>query len=158
MHCVMARGLYLRANGRLPCYCSAGETVTLGQVTPRAMPEDFFDTVFDGPGFAHVRRSMADAARKHAPLRERGLAVWNSSSCPRAWSPSPSDLAGFAGISSPLSSGWGASDSSSGRLDQPTDRPDQRPFGTLCGPRGVFTPPPRMLPFPAPGSAALTGL
>lgn len=59
MHCVMARGLYLRAGGRLPCYCSAGETVTLGQVTPRAMPEDFFDAVFDGPGFAHVRRSMA---------------------------------------------------------------------------------------------------
>lgn len=60
MHCVMARGLYLRADGRLPCYCSAGETVTLGQVNPRAMPEDFFDAVFGGPGFAHVRRCMAE--------------------------------------------------------------------------------------------------
>lgn len=35
MNCRMTRGIYLRANGEINCYCSSGEQVTLAQLGPR---------------------------------------------------------------------------------------------------------------------------
>lgn len=59
MNCVMTRGMYLRANGRLPCYCSAGETVTLGCIDHRNLPSDMVADVFESPAFQHIRSAMA---------------------------------------------------------------------------------------------------
>lgn len=59
MHCVMTNGLYLRASGRLPCYCGAGETVTLGRVPAAGDGRDFVRDVFAGGLFAEIRRKQA---------------------------------------------------------------------------------------------------
>ncbi|MFH1028996.1 MAG: radical SAM protein, partial [Pseudomonadota bacterium] len=59
MKCVMNRGIYLRADGRLPCYCGAGETVTLG-VLPRNRPFNFISDYYHNPAFARIRTMMAE--------------------------------------------------------------------------------------------------
>jgi len=32
MNCRMSRGIYLRANGEINCYCSTGEQITLAKL------------------------------------------------------------------------------------------------------------------------------
>ena len=59
MNCIMTRGLYLRADGRLPCYCSAGETVTLGRLDHGNLPGDIAADVFESPAFTRIRAAMA---------------------------------------------------------------------------------------------------
>ncbi len=58
MRCVMTYGLYLRADGRLPCYCGAGETVTLGRFQP-GRGGDFVEDVFTKGAFARIREAQA---------------------------------------------------------------------------------------------------
>jgi len=58
VRCVMTYGLYLRADGRLPCYCGAGETVTLGRYVP-GEGRDFVEDVFHKGLFAHIREAQA---------------------------------------------------------------------------------------------------
>lgn len=65
MKCVMSRGIYLRADGRLPCYCGAGETITLGRVPVDGSLFDFAaDHYFGGP-FTRIRESMAESMVPH---------------------------------------------------------------------------------------------
>ena len=59
MNCIMTRGLYLRADGRLPCYCSAGETVTLGRLDHGNLPGDIAADVFESSSFTRIRAAMA---------------------------------------------------------------------------------------------------
>jgi organic radical activating enzyme len=55
----MSRGVYLRADGRLPCYCGAGETITLGQVPFDGKPLNFFKEFYQSSQFQHIRESMS---------------------------------------------------------------------------------------------------
>lgn len=59
MKCVMSRGVYLRADGRLPCYCSAGETITLGRIPIDGSRFDFTRDYYYSERFEHIRRSMS---------------------------------------------------------------------------------------------------
>lgn len=58
MKCIMNRGVYLRASGRLPCYCGSGETVTLGRLPDGTDAYDFFEQYYQKGSFAHIRRKM----------------------------------------------------------------------------------------------------
>ncbi|MGA2331265.1 MAG: radical SAM protein [Syntrophales bacterium] len=55
----MSRGVYLRADGRLPCYCGSGETVTLGQVPIDGSPFQFISDYYRKGLFSHIRKSMS---------------------------------------------------------------------------------------------------
>ena len=57
MRCVMSYGLYLRADGRLPCYCGAGETVTLGRFIPNK-GVDFVNDIFTRGLFERIRTAQ----------------------------------------------------------------------------------------------------
>ena len=59
MKCVMSRGVYLRADGRLPCYCGAGETVTLGRVPINGHPFDFMRDNYMKGLFNRIRESQS---------------------------------------------------------------------------------------------------
>ena len=76
MNCIMTRGLYLRADGRLPCYCSAGETVTLGRLDHGNLPGDIAADVFESSSFTRIRAAMAQGKAPfpgvHLPRRGRG--------------------------------------------------------------------------------------
>lgn len=71
MNCVMTRGMYLRADGRLPCYCSAGETVTLGRLDHANLPGNIAADVFEAPGMARIRRAMAQGKAPHPGICEQ---------------------------------------------------------------------------------------
>jgi pyruvate-formate lyase-activating enzyme len=58
MKCVMTWGLYLRADGTLPCYCSMGENVTLGKLLPGDQSGSFTEETFLRGQFAHIRDCM----------------------------------------------------------------------------------------------------
>ena len=59
MNCNMTRGIYLRANGELNCYCSTGEQVTLGKLPPKDGDWNFVRDVYRGKRFSRVREAMA---------------------------------------------------------------------------------------------------
>ena len=55
----MNRGIYLLADGRLPCYCGSGATIELGRLPGRARPFDFVDDYYLGGKFQRIRDRMA---------------------------------------------------------------------------------------------------
>lgn len=59
MKCVMSRGVYLRADGRLPCYCGAGETITLGQVPIDGKTFEFTRDFYHSKQFRQIREAMS---------------------------------------------------------------------------------------------------
>ena len=60
MKCVMNRGLYLRADGRLPCYCSSGETVTLDKLPEQDWSFDFWKNYYSKGAFFRIRVKMSE--------------------------------------------------------------------------------------------------
>jgi wyosine [tRNA(Phe)-imidazoG37] synthetase (radical SAM superfamily) len=56
----MTRGLYLRADGRLPCYCSSGETLTLGRLDHEHLPGNIAADIFESPAFTRKHAAMAE--------------------------------------------------------------------------------------------------
>lgn len=58
MYCRMIRGVYLRANGEMACYCGPGEEVVLGRLPVDGTPFDFVDEFYRNPGHENVRASM----------------------------------------------------------------------------------------------------
>ncbi|MEW6263556.1 MAG: radical SAM protein [Thermodesulfobacteriota bacterium] len=60
MKCVMNRGVYLRADGRLPCYCGSGETITLGTLPREIGAKDFTEEYYFNPRFSQIRSKMAE--------------------------------------------------------------------------------------------------
>jgi len=58
MNCIMTQGLYLRANGRMPCYCSSGETITLETLDHSQLPNDFVTDIFNSRKFSYITKSM----------------------------------------------------------------------------------------------------
>jgi organic radical activating enzyme len=59
MNCRMARGVYLRANGELNCYCSTGEQVSLGQVPVDGSDFRFVAEQYQAAAFRHIRDSLS---------------------------------------------------------------------------------------------------
>jgi len=59
MKCVMTRGIYLRANGRLPCYCGAGETITLERLPIKNASFSFVEDYYKKGLFRHIRDKMS---------------------------------------------------------------------------------------------------
>ncbi|MBI9079219.1 MAG: radical SAM protein [Pseudodesulfovibrio sp.] len=55
MYCRMARGVYLRANGELNCYCSTGEQIHLGHLDQDPMDWDFVKDIYLGHKFSRLR-------------------------------------------------------------------------------------------------------
>ncbi len=55
----MSRGVYLRADGRLPCYCGAGETITLGHIPVNGKPFHFIKDYYKNDLYALIRESMS---------------------------------------------------------------------------------------------------
>jgi wyosine [tRNA(Phe)-imidazoG37] synthetase (radical SAM superfamily) len=55
MKCEMSRGIYLRADGRLPCYCAIGETITLGRVPQDGRAFDFVEEFYNAAPFRRIR-------------------------------------------------------------------------------------------------------
>ncbi|MCP4265283.1 MAG: radical SAM protein [Candidatus Brocadiaceae bacterium] len=60
MNCVMTKGIYLRANGNLACYCGTGSIVTLASLDLKRNNNDFVSKHYFGPSFQHIRESMAN--------------------------------------------------------------------------------------------------
>jgi len=61
MKCIMNRGLYLRADGRMPCYCSSGETITLNKLPDQEeLSFDFFQDYYCKGSFSRIRKSMLE--------------------------------------------------------------------------------------------------
>ena len=61
MNCRMTRGVYLRANGEVNCYCSTGEQISLAQL-PTA-PEknwNFLKDAYFGGRFTQLREAMSE--------------------------------------------------------------------------------------------------
>jgi len=71
VNCVMTRGMYLRADGRLPCYCSAGETVTLGRLHHGNLPGNIAADVFESPAMTRIRRTMAQRKAPYPGICEQ---------------------------------------------------------------------------------------
>jgi len=59
MKCIMNRGLYLRANGRLPCYCSSGETITLSKLPVNGDNFDIWNDYYTSANFLKIRNNMS---------------------------------------------------------------------------------------------------
>jgi wyosine [tRNA(Phe)-imidazoG37] synthetase (radical SAM superfamily) len=60
MNCRMTRGVFLRANGEVNCYCSTGEQVSLARLPQETTGWDFVADHYLAPGMARVRRAMAE--------------------------------------------------------------------------------------------------
>lgn len=58
MDCRMSRGVYLRANGEINCYCSAGEQITLDRLPLDRNDWHFVRDVYARGSFAHIRDSL----------------------------------------------------------------------------------------------------
>ncbi|BCS89184.1 radical SAM protein [Pseudodesulfovibrio sediminis] len=58
MNCRMTRGIYMRANGELNCFCSTGEQVTLGKLGDADDGSDFIKDIYMGKRFERIRTSM----------------------------------------------------------------------------------------------------
>jgi len=59
MDCRMTRGVYLRANGEINCYCSTGEQVTLDHLPLDRTDWDFVADHYLRGRFGHIRESFA---------------------------------------------------------------------------------------------------
>jgi len=51
----MSRGIYLRADGRLPCYCAIGESITLGRIPLNGEAFDFVEDFYQSAPFKRIR-------------------------------------------------------------------------------------------------------
>jgi molybdenum cofactor biosynthesis enzyme MoaA len=60
MNCRMTRGIYLRANGEINCYCSTGEQISLAQLPLHSLNYNFIDDYYLNPSFQHIRQSFQD--------------------------------------------------------------------------------------------------
>ncbi|HDY88459.1 MAG TPA: radical SAM protein, partial [bacterium] len=60
MYCRMIRGIYLRANGEMACYCGPGEEITLGQVPTAHMDFDFVEDFYRNKKHQYIRDCMKD--------------------------------------------------------------------------------------------------
>ncbi len=58
MKCRMTRGIYLRANGDLPCYCSTGEQISLGRVPFDSEDYNFVNDLYFNDKMKYVRDSF----------------------------------------------------------------------------------------------------
>ncbi|MEW5772125.1 MAG: radical SAM protein [Thermodesulfobacteriota bacterium] len=58
MNCRMGRGVYLRANGDINCYCSTGEQVLLAQLPPESQGWDFVSDVYLKGSFQRIREHL----------------------------------------------------------------------------------------------------
>lgn len=59
MNCRMGRGVYLRANGEINCYCSTGEQISLATLPRELQGWDFVKDVYLQGRFRHLRDSLA---------------------------------------------------------------------------------------------------
>ncbi len=60
MDCRMTRGIYLRANGEINCYCSTGEQITVAQLPLDHLDFNFVDDFYYRGNFQHIRDCMND--------------------------------------------------------------------------------------------------
>jgi len=58
MNCRMTRGIYLRANGEINCYCSAGEQISLASLPLNDQKYNFISDFYKKNKFEHIRESM----------------------------------------------------------------------------------------------------
>lgn len=58
MYCRMIRGVYLRANGEMACYCGPGEEIALGQLPVGGEDFDFVRDFYRNAGHENVRATM----------------------------------------------------------------------------------------------------
>lgn len=65
MYCRMNRGVYMRANGELACYCGPGEEVVLGRMPVDGRAFDFVPDFYRNAGHARVREAMASGLPPH---------------------------------------------------------------------------------------------
>lgn len=60
MDCRMTRGIYLRANGEINCYCSTGEQISLAQLPVDDLNFDFITDYYLNGKFVHIRQAFAN--------------------------------------------------------------------------------------------------
>lgn len=65
MYCRMIRGVYMRANGELACYCGPGEEVVLGRMPVDGRPFDFVSDFYRNAAHTRVREAMASGLPPH---------------------------------------------------------------------------------------------
>lgn len=65
MKCIMSSGVYLRANGRLNCWCGPGEAISLGLLPNAATGWDFVKDFYNGPQFQQIRASLRQGTLPH---------------------------------------------------------------------------------------------
>ena len=58
MNCRMTRGIYLRADGMINCFCSTGELIDLAQVPFDSQDFDFINDIYWNENFRHIRDSF----------------------------------------------------------------------------------------------------
>ncbi|MCP4219515.1 MAG: hypothetical protein GY765_33075, partial [bacterium] len=58
MDCYMTRGIYLRANGEINCYCSTGEQVSLAQLPVDRLDFDFMKDYYFNEKYQYLRDSV----------------------------------------------------------------------------------------------------
>lgn len=56
----MTRGIYLRANGEINCYCSTGEQIVLAKLPQNSFNSDFIREYYLKDKFKHIRDCMKD--------------------------------------------------------------------------------------------------
>lgn len=59
MNCRMVRGIYLRANGDINCYCSTGEQILLANIPPYSEGWNFVSDIYNNDKFTHIRESFS---------------------------------------------------------------------------------------------------
>jgi MoaA/NifB/PqqE/SkfB family radical SAM enzyme len=60
MNCRMTRGIYLRANGEINCYCSTGEQISLAQLPLHDFNFNFIGDYYLNHSLQHIRQSFQD--------------------------------------------------------------------------------------------------
>lgn len=60
MNCRMTRGIYLRANGEINCYCSTGERISLAKLPLDRRDWDFVTDYYLQGKFSHIRESFSE--------------------------------------------------------------------------------------------------
>jgi hypothetical protein len=69
--CFMAQGLYLKANGELPCWDDVGEKKILRTLDFDALKEGREPNIIDSAELISIRRSFAEGRYPHADLCSR---------------------------------------------------------------------------------------
>lgn len=60
MYCRMIRGIYLRCNGEMACYCGPGEEITLGNLPLDSYDYDFISGYYNNEQHRAIRHNMAN--------------------------------------------------------------------------------------------------